>query len=246
MHIRIAAGRLDHVKLMIPTDTVKLCTVCHEKITGRPAAQRQIEVSTHSGTQECTTCHNPYSPKIAIAAIPIAVKTGDIAAGREIAARCAGCHGVAGVSSNPAWPSLAGQQPVYLLSALNAYKTGARRDPLMTVQAAGLSAADTNNLVAYFSRLNCQSAGPARPASEASAAKEKAVVCATCHGAAGISRNPAWPNLAGQQKDYLVSALKAYQAGTRKDPMMTKLVKNLSAADIKQLAARYVDASCKQ
>ena len=245
-HIRIAAGRLDHVKLVIPTDTVKLCTLCHEKITGRPAVPRQIEVSTHSGTQACITCHNPYSPKMAMAVIPIAVKRGDVAAGREIAARCAACHGAAGVSGNPAWPSLAGQQPVYLVSALNAYKTGARRDPLMTVQVAGLSAADTNNLVAYYSRLNCQSAGSARPPSEASAAKEKAAVCASCHGAAGVSRNPAWPNLAGQQKDYLVTALKAYQVGTRKDPMMTKLVKNLSDADIKQLAAHYMDAGCKR
>ncbi len=246
MHVRIAAGRLDHVRLVIPTDTVKLCTLCHEKIPGRPAVQRQIEVSTHSGTQACTTCHNPYSPKIAMAAIPKAVKTGDIAAGREIAARCAACHGVEGVSSNPAWPSLAGQQPVYLLSALNAYKTGARRDPLMTVQVAGMTEADTNNLAAYYSRLNCQSAGPGRPTSEAPAAKEKAAVCATCHGAGGISRNPAWPNLAGQRKDYLVGALKAYQGGTRKDPMMTRLVRNLSEADIKQLASHYVEASCKQ
>lgn len=245
-HNLIADARYDQFELSIPTDTIKLCTLCHEKMPGRPTAQRQIEVSKHAGTQQCAACHNPHSPRIAVAAIPKAVKMGNVATGGEIAARCAACHGAAGVSGNPAWPSLAGQQPVYLVNALQAYKTGARRDPVMTDQAQGLSATDVNDLAAYYARLSCQTAGSARPASEAVAGKAKAAVCASCHGAGGVSRNPAWPNLAGQPEGYLVGALKAYQAGARKDPMMAGLVKDLSDTDIRQLAAYYAGADCKQ
>jgi cytochrome c553 len=35
---------------------------------------------------------------------------GDAAAGKTKAASCAGCHGPEGISANPMWPNLAGQQ----------------------------------------------------------------------------------------------------------------------------------------
>jgi cytochrome c553 len=244
-HSLIASARYDQFELSIPADTVKLCTLCHEKMPGRPAVQRQIEVSKHAGTQPCSTCHNPHSPKITVAAVSKTAMVGDVAAGREKAARCVACHGVEGVSSNPAWPNLAGQQRVYLVSTLQTYKTGARRDPIMTDQSKGLSEADANDLAAFYAHLSCQTAGSARPASAVAAGKEKASVCASCHGADGISRNPAWPHLAGQQEGYLVSALKAYRAGARTDALMAGLVKNLSDTDIAQLAAHYAGAKCK-
>jgi cytochrome c553 len=244
-HNLIANARYDQFELSVPADTVKLCTLCHEKMPGRPATQRQIDPGQHAGTQACAACHNPHSPKMTVAAVPKTAATGDVAAGGEKAARCAACHGAEGVSGNPAWPSLAGQQPVYLANALKAYRTGAWRDAVMTERAKGLSEADANEFAAYYARLSCRTAGSTRPAPEVAAGKEKASVCASCHGAGGISRNPAWPHLAGQQEDYLVSALKAYQAGTRKGAMMAGLVKDLSDTDIRQLAAYYASASCK-
>jgi hypothetical protein len=50
--------------LPIPTDTVRLCTLCHEAMPTRPAAQPQIDVAEHAGTEQCIACHNPHSPKI--------------------------------------------------------------------------------------------------------------------------------------------------------------------------------------
>jgi cytochrome c553 len=247
MHIRIAAGRLDHVKLVIPTDTVKLCTVCHEKITGRPAAQRQIEVSRHAPGMQCIVCHNPYSPRLAAAALPKGVKLGDAAAGQKKAVACAGCHGLEGVSANPIWPSLAGQHGGYLVSALQAYKSKARPDPLMTEQTKALSKEDISDLAAYFTSLSCKTAPSSSPAQVASAGKVKAKTagCEVCHGAGGVSTNPAWPSLAGQQEAYLVNVLKAYQTRARQNPLMARLVKGLSDADIGQLAAYYAGLKCK-
>jgi len=245
MHSRIAAERLDHVKLAIPADTVKLCTLCHEKMPGRPATQRQIEVSRHVAGQQCIVCHNPHSPKLAAAGVPQAAKPGDVAAGRKKAATCANCHGAEGVSPNPVWPSLAGQQRGYLVSALQAYKAGGRRDPLMTAQAKGLSEADMIELAAFYASLSCQSAGSSAAAPVVSAGKAKVATCAACHGAEGASGNPAWPSLAGLQEAYLVNALKAYRTGARQNPMMTGPVKGLSDADIGKLAAYYAGLKCK-
>jgi len=76
-------------------------------------------------------------------------------------------------------------------------------------------------------------------AGDAAAGKAKSGTCAGCHGAAGISKNPMWPNLAGQQQGYLVKQLKAFRDGSRSDPMMTPMAKPLTDEDIANLAAWY-------
>lgn len=76
-------------------------------------------------------------------------------------------------------------------------------------------------------------------AADAAAGKAKAAVCAACHGMAGISANPLWPNLAGQKDQYMVKQLKAFKDGTRKDPLMTAQAVALSDADMENLAAHF-------
>ena len=78
---------------------------------------------------------------------------GDIAAGKQRAASCAGCHGAAGISNNPAWPNLAGQQKAYLEKQLKDFRSGKRQDALMTPMAKPLSDADITNLAAYYNSL---------------------------------------------------------------------------------------------
>ncbi len=78
----------------------------------------------------------------------------DIKAGQEQAATvCASCHGVNGVSVADGFPNLAGQKGAYLVSALKAYRAGARKAPIMNNMAANLSDHDIENLAAYFSGL---------------------------------------------------------------------------------------------
>jgi len=74
---------------------------------------------------------------------------------------------------------------------------------------------------------------------DAAAGKAKSATCAGCHGAAGISANPLWPNLAGQKEAYMVKQVKAFREGTRSDPMMSPMAKPLSDADIDNLAAYF-------
>lgn len=75
---------------------------------------------------------------------------------------------------------------------------------------------------------------------DAEAAKATATgVCAGCHGPKGVSAAETFPNLAGQKKAYLASALKSYRDKTRNAPMMNGLAASLSDQQIDDLAAYF-------
>ena len=69
------------------------------------------------------------------------------------AATCAACHGQNGISVSPPWPTLAGQHEEYLVHALNQYRDGSRKDPVMSPMAAPLTDEDVKILAKYFSSL---------------------------------------------------------------------------------------------
>ncbi len=94
-------------------------------------------------------------------------------------------------------------------------------------------------VVATMASLLLVTANVSMAGGDAAAGKAKSATCAGCHGAAGVSANPLWPNLAGQKEAYMVKQLKAFRAGTRTDPMMSPMAKPLSDADIDNLAAHF-------
>lgn len=78
--------------------------------------------------------------------------------------------------------------------------------------------------------------------------KELAVYCSGCHGEYGIAAIPSNPNLAGQNKEYLEYAIKAYRDGTRKGGMaviMRPNVRALSDQDVRDLASYFSGLSGK-
>ena len=76
-------------------------------------------------------------------------------------------------------------------------------------------------------------------AGDAAAGKAKTGMCAACHGAAGISAVPMYPNLAGQKAAYLAKQLKDFKTGKRKDPVMAPMAMALSDEDMANIAAYY-------
>ncbi|KMQ76699.1 c-type cytochrome [Marinobacter subterrani] len=79
-------------------------------------------------------------------------------------------------------------------------------------------------------------------AADLAAGKAKAAVCAACHGANGIAQIPTYPNLAGQNEQYLVLALKAYKNKQRtggQAVIMQGQAAALSDEDIANLAAYW-------
>ncbi len=79
-------------------------------------------------------------------------------------------------------------------------------------------------------------------AGDIAAGKTKAGMCAGCHGVAGKAMVPSYPNLAGQNNQYLVSALKAYKSKNRNGGqavIMQGQAAALSDQDIENLAAYF-------
>lgn len=78
-------------------------------------------------------------------------------------------------------------------------------------------------------------------AGDAEAGKAKAVTCAACHGANGISAIPLYPNLAGQKEAYIAQQLRNFKSGERNNAVMKGMVMALSETDMDNLAAYYAN-----
>lgn len=81
---------------------------------------------------------------------PAAIAGGDVDAGRAKSTTCAACHGELGQATAPEYPDLAGQHQNYLVHALKAYRSGARKNPIMAGFVSGLTDQDIADLAAYY------------------------------------------------------------------------------------------------
>ncbi len=173
---------------------------------------------------------------------------GDAAAGEAKAGVCIACHGPNGNSFNPAWPKLAGQGEGYIAKQLADFKSGARKDPLMSAQAAALSTQDMADLAAYFSK---QTASPGTTDKSKltlgqniyrGGIRGKGVAaCSSCHGPTGTGNLAAkLPALSNQHPTYATKAMKDFRSGTRSnDPskMMRNITNRMSDAEIEAVAS---------
>ena len=157
--------------------------------------------------------------------------------GRKLAASCAKCHSEDGNSRLSGTPSLAGQQPHYLVVAIQEYLNKERKAAPMHALLPGLKKLDLESLALYFaSQAPAQRAAP--PLGDAAAGEPLSAVCGGCHGSHGVSTDASTPSLAGQDARYLVDAIKAYRT-TRKRESMRLYVTGLSVKDIQNIAAFY-------
>lgn len=89
---------------------------------------------------------------LALETAPPAI-AGDPAAGRKIVGQCAACHGRDGIGRMPDVPNLAGESAVYVTKELNAYRSGERDHPQMSIIAKGLSDKQIADLAAWYAAL---------------------------------------------------------------------------------------------
>jgi cytochrome c553 len=78
---------------------------------------------------------------------------GNAAAGRRKAVQCQTCHGLDGLSKIPEAPNLAGQPEPYLVKSLNDFRQGVRKNEMMSIVSQALSAADVDDLAAYYASI---------------------------------------------------------------------------------------------
>ena len=93
-----------------------------------------------------------FAALVAIATTLPAI-AGDPAAGRKIVGRCTACHGQDGIGRMPDVPNLAGESTIYLTKELNAYRSGERDHPQMSIIAKGLSDKQIADLAAWYAAL---------------------------------------------------------------------------------------------
>lgn len=175
---------------------------------------------------------------------------GSVENGKAKSLTCSACHGPEGISANPMWPNIAGQNAPYLLHQLQSFKDGGRSDPLMSSQAGLLSAEDMADLAVYFESLPAAAQAVADvdlldlgEALYRGGNSETGVpACLGCHGPSGRG-NPAakYPSIAGQHATYTAKQLGDYASGARatdgKTRMMRDIAGRLSAEEVEALSS---------
>lgn len=188
---------------------------------------------------------------LACIALPLSASlaraAGDPAKGQATAQMCAACHGPGGNSVMAINPSLAGQHEGYIVAQLKAFKSGARKNPMMSPMAAPLSEEDMANLGAYFAS-QAPRQGAAKDAASVEVGRKLfrggntatgTAACAGCHSPNGAGIPAQYPRLAGQHAEYTVAQLKAFRSGERANDlngMMRAVAARLTDAEIESLA----------
>ena len=140
----------------------------------------------------------------------------DVAAGKEKAEMCVGCHGENGISQMENIPSLAAQPDLFIQWQLVFFRAGARKNEQMQPVVEQLSNEDIRNLGAYFASLQpfkgAKDDNPdlSEKGKQAAAGRR----CASCHTDTYVGTK-AVARLAGQREEYLVKALHDYKSGAR-------------------------------
>ena len=160
---------------------------------------------------------------------------GDPAAGEPLTAVCGGCHGPRGVSTDAATPNLAGQDAKYLVNAIKAYpKT--RRHEGMEAYVGDLSQKEIENIAAFYAIQK------SRPAEKGQTIVQELIQkCNRCHEANVDNASMAVPKIDGQDKDYLIMALRAYRDDRRESSMMHNMSLPYSDSIIESVSSHYAN-----
>ena len=170
----------------------------------------------------------------------IPAQAADVAAGKEKAEICSGCHGENGISQMENIPSLAGQQDQFIQWQLVYFRAGSRKNEQMQPIVEELNNEDIRNLGAYFASLTPATA-PADDNPDLSAKGKQAAVgrrCASCHSD-NFAGTKAVARIASQREDYLLKALRDYKSGQRVgggQAVMADVAYPLSPEEIEALA----------
>jgi cytochrome c553 len=71
----------------------------------------------------------------------------------EVIAQCAACHGVDGIAKSADAPHLAGQQELYLLNQIKAFRSGKRPHKEMRYMSRRLSEPEMAELARFYAQL---------------------------------------------------------------------------------------------
>jgi cytochrome c553 len=152
---------------------------------------------------------------------------------------CAACHGENGIPQEKTTPVISGQYQGYLYLELRDYKSGARKNDIMSPLAQTLERDDMMALALYFSKKPWPDLQqpPAPPDVAARAIRANASVgCTGCHQGQ-YQGEGTQPRLAGQSREYMHQTMLDFRTRKRgNNPGMTDLMLATSEEDIAALA----------
>src|SRR6202165_557077 len=141
----------------------------------------------------------------------------DLAAGKEKAELCTGCHGEGGISQTENIPSLAGQPDQFVQWQLVFFRAGTRKNEQMQPIVEQINNDDIRNLGAYFASLTPPKATKPDDNPDLSSKGAQAAAgrrCASCH-TDSYAGTKAVARIAGQRGAYLPKAPHDYKSGVR-------------------------------
>jgi len=201
------------------------------------AALRDLVKRLNESELRNVVAYYASQPPVAVALERDALQASILEKGKALAAACVKCHGEEGNSRTPGIPSLAGQQPHYLVTAIQEYHRGERKKAPMDALLRNASVGELESLALYFaSRTPAQRAAPSL--GDPKAGELLTAMCGGCHGPNGDSSDAATPSLAGQDPQYLLKAIRAYRT-SRKHWGMQRYVAGLTDQDMENISAFY-------
>lgn len=207
------------------------------------AALRDIATHMSDADMRNVAAYFAGLPPVPITAAKDVKHTSPYEKGKALAAECAKCHGEDGNAKAPGTPTLAGQQPHYLVAAILEYHRDDRKLTTMKSIMRDSDRLDLESLALYFAaQTPVQRPLPTR--GDPAAGEPLSAMCGGCHGARGVSIDAATPNLAGQDAQYLVKATKSYRT-TRQNWGMQRYVAGLNDKDIDNIVAFYASQTPK-
>ncbi len=165
---------------------------------------------------------------------------------------CGSCHGPTGVSEQPKYPRLAGQNANYLAAQLKAFRGQTRGDAdaigYMWGMAGTLEDDTIDALAQYYASQKAARGHAGDPALVARGREiyEKGVesvgvpACAACHGPDAHGMGD-FPRLAGQHAQYVMKQLASFQSNMRNVAVMHGVAQGLKVEEMRAVAA-YLEA----
>ncbi len=160
-------------------------------------------------------------------------------------AMCLSCHGTGGNSGTPVNPKLSQQHPEYLVKQLQEFKSGKRKNAIMSGFASALSEDDMKN-IAYWAASKKIKPGFAKDKElvtlgeriyRGGISDRQVPACAGCHNPTGAGIPSQYPRLGGQHAEYTASQLTAFRDGVRNNSLqMSQVAAKLNDKEIRAVA----------
>ena len=167
------------------------------------------------------------------------------AKGAQLSTACQACHAADGTRGSPANPILQGQHPEYLVKQLVEFKSGKRKNAVMSGRAAALSEDDMKHIAAFYASKKAK-AGFAKSKDTVLLGEQiwrggivakQVPACAGCHSPSGAGIPAQYPRIGGQHADYTTAQLQSFSVNQRgNSAQMMAIAAKMNEREMKAVA----------